>query len=115
MRSVRSVVRRAVALAAAAAPTVAIVDLKCSACDIQWQAPQVLNCMENPWTWTNAPIAVGTMSNPAACGLTGYVDAGAECASMCGSYGPDCMFSGTYFGNGTVSFNRVWCTDLALS
>jgi len=109
MRSISVVVRRAVAFALAAAPSVALLELRCdSGCAIQWQPPRLMNCMENPWMWANSPIAVGTMSDPAACGLNpNYGGAtAAQCASVCGSYGPDCAFAGG---------NTIYCTDLALS
>jgi len=109
MRSISRVVQRAVALAVAAAPSIALVELRCSACDISWQAPRQLNCFENPWTWTTAPIAVGTTANAAACGLTSDASLTTTCASVCGSYGPDCIYFAST--NGAT----IYCTDLSLS
>src|SRR4051812_31685615 len=107
MRSISRVVRRAVALAVAAAPSVALVELRCSACDISWQAPRQMNCFENPWTSTTGPIAVGTTTNAAACGLTTDASHEASCAAVCGSYGPDCVYFASTNGM------TIYCTDLS--
>lgn len=113
MRSVGVFVRHAVAAAVTASPTIALLQSNCgggdpasdaapSGCDVQWQGPVSMSCFTNPFFYSG-PVATGTMASATACGLLG--DAGATdalCASICGQYGPVCL----WYGGDTI-----YCTD----
>lgn len=112
MRSVGVVVRHAVAVAVAASPTIALLDSSCgsgdpasdaapSGCDVQWQGPVSMSCFTNPFFYSG-PVATGTMSNPEACGLGDAAPTADVCASICGRYGPLCIWDGA---------DTIYCTD----
>ncbi len=94
MRSVGVLVRRAVAVAVTAAPTIALFDSSCggadaasdaapSGCDVTWQGPVTMSCFTNPF-YFSGPVAVGTISDPASCGLGDAAATAALCVSVCG-------------------------------
>jgi len=92
--AVGTVVRRAVAFAIAVAPCATLVNLQCSiGCDVQWQAPADLSCFQNPWMYSG-PVTNGTMSSPGACGISDAGITAELCASICGAYGPNCLWDG---------------------
>ncbi len=112
-RSLAVLVRHAVALAATAAPVIGAFEASCgpgdpasdaapSGCNVTWQGPVAMSCFVDPFFYSG-PVATGTMADPSACGLADAAATAAQCASICGAYGPICIANG--------NSSTIYCTD----